>query len=242
MATTHEGYRYVLGSVLNQVLLHQSIIGLESKQAMEMLDEYPDIVIGCAGGGSNLGGLISPFMQDKLLGKANPHFIAVEPASCPSLTRGKYAYDFCDTGKVTPLARMYTLGSGFIPSANHAGGLRYHGMSPILSKLFHDGYLDEARSVEQTKVFEAATLFARLETILPAPESSHAIRGAIDEAIRCREAGEKKVILFGLTGTGYFDLVAYQKYNDGEMSDIIPTDEDLAKGFAGIPDIPQNRE
>ena len=192
-ATTTPDCRYVLGSVLNQVLLHQSIIGLECKKAMEIIGEYPDIVIGCAGGGSNLGGLIAPFMQDKLLGHANPHFIAVEPASCPSLTRGRYAYDFCDTGKVTPLARMYTLGSGFIPSANHAGGLRYHGMSPILSKLYHDGYLDEARSVEQTKVFEAATLFARLETILPAPESSHAIRGAIDEAIRCRESGEKRL-------------------------------------------------
>ena len=236
-ATTTPGCRYVLGSVLNQVLLHQSIIGLESKAAMEIIGEYPDIVIGCAGGGSNLGGLIAPFMQDKLLGKANPHFIAVEPASCPSLTRGKYAYDFCDTGKVTPLARMYTLGSGFIPSANHAGGLRYHGMSPILSKLFHDGYLDEARSVEQTKVFEAATLFARLETILPAPESSHAIRGAIDEAIRCREAGEKKVILFGLTGTGYFDMTAYTSYLEHTMSDYIPTDEDLQPGFDSLPNI-----
>lgn len=236
-ATTTPGCRYVLGSVLNQVLLHQSIIGLESKAAMEIIGEYPDIVIGCAGGGSNLGGLIAPFMQDKLLGKANPHFIAVEPASCPSLTRGKYAYDFCDTGKVTPLARMYTLGSGFIPSANHAGGLRYHGMSPILSKLFHDGYLDEARSVEQTKVFEAATLFARLETILPAPESSHAIRGAIDEAIRCREAGEKKVILFGLTGTGYFDMTVYTSYLEHTMSDYIPTDEDLQPGFDSLPNI-----
>ena len=237
VATTHEGYRYVLGSVLNQVLLHQSIIGLESKQAMEMLDEYPDIVIGCAGGGSNLGGLIAPFMQDKLLGHANPHFIAVEPASCPSLTRGRYAYDFCDTGKVTPLARMYTLGSGFIPSANHAGGLRYHGMSPILSKLYHDGYLDEARSVEQTKVFEAAEYFARVEGILPAPESSHAIRVAIDEALKFKETGEEKTILFGLTGTGYFDLVAYQKFNDGAMTDYIPTDEDIAASLAQLPKV-----
>ena len=236
-ASKQEGYRYVLGSVLNQVLLHQSIIGLECKKAMEIIGEYPDIVIGCAGGGSNLGGLIAPFMQDKLLSHANPHFIAVEPASCPSLTRGRYAYDFCDTGKVTPLARMYTLGSGFIPSANHAGGLRYHGMSPILSKLYHDGYLDEARSVEQTKVFEAATLFARLETILPAPESSHAIRGAIDEAIRCRESGEKKVILFGLTGTGYFDMTAYTSYLEHTMSDYIPTDADLQPGFDSLPNI-----
>ena len=236
-ATTTPDCRYVLGSVLNQVLLHQSIIGLECKKAMEIIGEYPDIVIGCAGGGSNLGGLIAPFMQDKLLGHANPHFIAVEPASCPSLTRGRYAYDFCDTGKVTPLARMYTLGSGFIPSANHAGGLRYHGMSPILSKLYHDGYLDEARSVEQTKVFEAATLFARLETILPAPESSHAIRGAIDEAIRCRESGEKKVILFGLTGTGYFDMTAYTSYMEHTMSDYIPTDADLQPGFDSLPNI-----
>ena len=236
-ATTTPGCRYVLGSVLNQVLLHQSIIGLESKVAMELIGEYPDIVVGCAGGGSNLGGLIAPFMQDKLLGKANPHFIAVEPASCPSLTRGRYAYDFCDTGKVTPLARMYTLGSGFIPAPNHAGGLRYHGMSPVLSKLYHDGYLDEARSVEQTKVFEDAVLFSRLETVLPAPESAHAIHGAIQEAIRCREAGEKKTILFGLTGTGYFDMTAYTSYLEHTMTDYIPTDEDLQPGFDSLPQI-----
>lgn len=235
LATTREGYRYVLGSVLNQVLLHQSVIGLECKIGMELLDEYPDIIIGCAGGGSNLGGLIAPFMQDKLLGKQNPYFIAVEPASCPSLTRGRYAYDFCDTGKVTPLAKMYTLGSGFIPSANHAGGLRYHGMSPIVSKLYHDGYLDEARSVEQSKVFDAATLFAKVETILPAPESSHAIRVAIDEALRCKETGEKKTILFGLTGTGYFDMTAYSSYHDHTMTDYIPTDEDLQPGFDSLP-------
>lgn len=241
-AVTTEGTRYVLGSVLNQVLLHQSIIGLESKAAMELLDEYPDIVIGCAGGGSNLGGLISPFMQDKLTGKANPYFIAVEPASCPSLTRGKYAYDFCDTGKVTPLAKMYTLGCGFMPSSNHAGGLRYHGMSPILSKLYHDGYIDEARAVEQTKVFEAATFFAKQETILPAPESAHAIRVAIDEAVKCRESGEKKTILFGLTGTGYFDMTAYTSYIEGTMSDYIPSDEDLQKGFDQLPVIPGIQE
>ena len=237
VATTHEGYRYVLGSVLNQVLLHQSIIGLESKTAMEMLDEYPDIVIGCAGGGSNLGGLISPFMQDKLTGKANPYFIAVEPASCPSLTRGKYAYDYCDTGKVTPLAKMYTLGCGFMPSANHAGGLRYHGMSSIVSQLYHDGYM-EARAVEQTKVFEAAEQFARIEGILPAPESSHAIRVAIDEAVKCRETGEEKTIVFGLTGTGYFDMVAYEKFHNGEMRDFIPTDAQLAESFASLPQVP----
>ena len=241
-AVTTEGYRYVLGSVLNQVLLHQSIIGLESKKATELLDEYPDIVIGCAGGGSNLGGLIAPFMQDKLTGKANPYFIAVEPASCPSLTRGRYAYDFCDTGKVTPMAKMYTLGCGFMPSANHAGGLRYHGMSPILSKLYHDGYLDEARAVEQTKVFEAATFFAKQETILPAPESAHAIRAAIDEAIKCRESGEAKTILFGLTGTGYFDMTAYTAYQEGRMSDYIPTDEELEKGFSTLPKIPGIQE
>lgn len=231
-----EGCRYVLGSVLNQVLLHQSIIGLETKKAMEMLGEYPDIVIGCAGGGSNLGGLIAPFMQDKLTGVADPRIIAVEPASCPSLTRGKYAYDFCDTGKITPMAKMYTLGSGFIPSANHAGGLRYHGMSPILSKLYHDGYM-EATSVEQTKVFEAAVEFAKKETILPAPESAHAIRTAIDEALRCKETGEAKTILFGLTGTGYFDMNAYSSYLEGSMSDYIPTDEDLQKGFDSLPKI-----
>ena len=224
----------ILGSVLNQVLLHQSIIGLESKQAMEMLDEYPDIVIGCAGGGSNLGGLISPFMQDKLLGKANPRIIAVEPASCPSLTRGKYVYDFCDTGHVTPLARMYTLGNGFMPAPNHAGGLRYHGMSPILSKLYHDGYM-EAVSVKQTDVFDAAVQFAKVETILPAPESSHAIRAAIDEALKCKETGEAKTILFGLTGTGYFDMAAYEAYHTGTMRNHVPTDEELQVGFDTIP-------
>ena len=231
--------RYVLGSVLNQVLLHQSIIGLESKLAMEQLGEYPDVVVGCAGGGSNLGGLIAPFMADKLHGVKNPRIVAVEPASCPSFTRGKYAYDFCDTGKVTPLARMYTLGSGFIPSANHAGGLRYHGMSPILSKLYHDGYM-EAVSYKQSQVFEAAVLFAKRETILPAPESAHAIKGAIDEALKCKETGEAKTILFGLTGTGYFDMTAYESYLSGTMTDYVPTDEDLQKGFDSLPKIPQN--
>ncbi len=227
----------MLGSVLNQVLLHQSIIGLESKKAMEILGEYPDVIIGCAGGGSNLGGLIGAFMQDKLNGtKPNTRFVAVEPASCPSLTRGKYAYDFCDTGKITPLAKMYTLGSGFIPSANHAGGLRYHGMSPILSKLYHDGYM-EAVSYEQTKVFDAAVKFAKYETILPAPESAHAIKGAIDEALKCKETGEAKTILFGLTGTGYFDMKAYSEYLAGNMRDYIPTDEDLQKGFDTLPKI-----
>ena len=224
-ATKNEGYRYVLGSVLNQVLLHQSVIGLESKIAMDKYGIKPDIIIGCAGGGSNLGGLISPFMGEKLRGEADYHFIAVEPASCPSLTRGKYVYDFCDTGKVCPMAKMYTLGSGFIPSANHAGGLRYHGMSSIVSELYDQGLI-EARSVEQTSVFEAAEQFARVEGILPAPESSHAIRVAIDEALKCKETGEEKTILFGLTGTGYFDMVAYEKYNNGEMSDYIPTDKD----------------
>lgn len=241
VAVTHEGYRYVLGSVLNQVLLHQSIIGLETKVALDKYGIKPDIIIGCAGGGSNLGGLIAPFMGEKLRGEADYRIIAVEPASCPSFTRGQFKYDFCDTGMICPLAKMYTLGSGFIPSANHAGGLRFHGMSATLSQLYHDGYM-EARAVEQTEVFAAAELFARIEGILPAPESSHAIKAAIDEAMKCKESGEEKIIVFGLTGTGYFDLVAYQKYNDGEMSDIIPTDEDLAKGFAGIPDIPQNRE
>ena len=239
-AVTTPNCRYVLGSVLNQVLLHQSIIGLESQLAMEQIGEYPDVVVGCAGGGSNLGGLISPFMRDKLTGKAHPRIVAVEPASCPSLTRGKYAYDFCDTGKVTPMARMYTLGSGFIPSANHAGGLRYHGMSPILSKLYHDGYM-EAVSYKQTEVFEAAVLFAKRETILPAPESAHAIKGAIDEALKCKESGEAKTILFGLTGTGYFDMTAYESYLSGKMSDHVPTDEELQKGFDSLPDIPQNR-
>ncbi len=235
-AVTTPNTRYVLGSVLNQVLLHQSVIGLESKIALEMYDEYPDIVIGCAGGGSNLGGLISPFMQDKLTGKANPRIIAVEPSSCPSLTRGKYAYDYCDTGKITPLAKMYTLGSGFIPSANHAGGLRYHGMAPILSKLYHDGYM-EATSVGQTKVFEAAVLFSKLETILPAPESAHAISAAIDEALKCKETGEEKTILFGLSGTGFFDMPGYNDYLTGKMTDYVPTDEELEKWFETLPDI-----
>ena len=235
-ATTREGYRYVLGSVLNQVLLHQSIIGLETKIALDKYDITPDIIIGCAGGGSNLGGLIAPFMGEVLRGEKKYQFIAVEPASCPSLTRGKYAYDFCDTGKVCPLAKMYTLGSGFIPSPNHAGGLRYHGMSSTLSQLYDDGLM-EARSVEQTSVFEAAEQFARVEGILPAPESSHAIRVAIDEAMKCKETGEEKTIVFGLTGTGYFDMVAYERFHNGEMSDYIPTDEELAVGFAGLPKV-----
>jgi tryptophan synthase beta chain len=236
-AVTTDGYRYVLGSVLNLVLLHQSIIGIETKTAFEKIGDYPDLVIGCAGGGSNLGGLMSSFMADKLAGKKTPYFIAVEPASCPSLTRGRFAYDFCDTGMVTPLAKMYTLGATFIPSANHAGGLRYHGMSPILSQLYHDGYIDEARAIAQTDVFEAATMFARVEGTLPAPESAHAIRVAIDEAIKCKETGEKKTILFGLSGTGYYDLGAYMQYNEGNMTDHIPTDEELERGFSAIPQV-----
>lgn len=236
VAVKSEGYRYVLGSVLSQVLLHQSIIGLEAKTALDKYGVKPDVIIGCAGGGSNLGGLISPFMGEKLRGEADYEFIAVEPASCPSLTRGKYAYDFCDTGMVCPLAKMYTLGSSFIPSANHAGGLRYHGMSSVLSQLYDDGLMT-ARAVEQTAVFEAAERFARIEGILPAPESSHAIRVAIDEALKCKETGEEKTILFGLTGTGYFDMVAYQRFNDGEMSDYIPTDEDLKSGFDAMPKV-----
>ena len=235
-AVTQEGYRYVLGSVLAQVLLHQSVIGLETKAALDKYGIKADTIIGCAGGGSNLGGLIAPFAGEILRGEANYNIIAVEPASCPSLTRGVYAYDFCDTGKVCPLAKMYTLGSGFIPSANHAGGLRYHGMSSIVSELY-DQKLISARSVEQTSVFEAARTFARVEGILPAPESSHAIRVAIDEALKCKETGEEKNIVFGLTGTGYFDMVAYQKFNDGEMSDYIPTDEEIAASVAKLPKI-----
>ena len=233
-ATTTPGYRYVLGSVLNQVLLHQSIIGLETKTAMDKYGVKPDVIIGCAGGGSNLGGLIAPFMGEKLRGEADYRFIAVEPASCPSFTRGKFAYDFCDTGMVCPLAKMYTLGYGFIPSANHAGGLRYHGMSPVLSQLYADGLM-EAVSVEQTKVFEAAEQFARTEGILPAPESSHAIRAAIDEALRCKETGEEKTILFGLTGTGYFDMVAYERFHDGTMTDSVPTDAEIAESLSKLP-------
>ena len=235
-AVTQPGYRYVLGSVLNQVLLHQSIIGLEAKTALDKYGIKPDIIIGCAGGGSNLGGLISPFMGEKLRGEADYRIIAVEPASCPSFTRGKYAYDFCDTGEICPLAKMYTLGSQFMPSANHAGGLRYHGMSSILSQLYDDGLM-EARSVEQTAVFEAAELFARVEGTLPAPESSHAIRAAIDEALKCKETGEEKTILFGLTGTGYFDLKAYEQFNDKTMTDVIPTDEQIADSLAKLPKV-----
>ncbi len=235
-AVSREGYRYVLGSVLSQVLLHQSVIGMETKAALDKYNIKPDIIIGCAGGGSNLGGLISPFMGQKLRGEADYRFIAVEPASCPSLTRGRYVYDFCDTGKVCPLAKMYTLGSGFIPAPNHAGGLRYHGMSSILSELYDQGLM-EATSVKQTEVFEAAEQFARVEGILPAPESSHAIRVAIDEALKCKETGEEKTIVFGLTGTGYFDMVAYEKFHDGKMSDYIPTDEELAASLAKVPQV-----
>ena len=236
VAVSHPGYRYVLGSVLNQVLLHQSVIGLETKAALDKYGVKPDIIIGCAGGGSNLGGLIAPFMGEKLRGEADYRIIAVEPASCPSFTRGKFAYDFCDTGMICPLAKMYTLGSGFIPAPNHAGGLRFHGMSTILSQLYHDGYM-EAVSVAQTKVFEAAEIFARVEGILPAPESSHAIRAAMDEALRCKETGEEKTIVFGLTGTGYFDMVAYEKFHDGKMDDDIPTDEELARYFETLPKV-----
>ena len=233
-AVSSDGYRYVLGSVLSQVLLHQSIIGLETKAALDKYNIKPDIIIGCAGGGSNLGGLISPFMGEKLKGEADYRIIAVEPASCPSLTRGKYAYDFCDTGMVCPLAKMYTLGSGFMPSPNHAGGLRYHGMSSILSQLYDDKLM-EAVSYEQSAVFEAAQLFARTEGTLPAPESSHAIKGAIEEALKCKETGEEKTIVFGLTGTGYFDMVAYKQFNDGTMTDYIPSDEEIAKSLANLP-------
>ena len=233
-AVTSDGYRYVLGSVLNQVLLHQTVIGLEAKKALDKYGIKPDIIVGCAGGGSNLGGLVSPFIGEMLRGEADYKVIAVEPASCPSFTRGKFAYDFCDTGMICPLAKMYTLGSQFIPSANHAGGLRFHGMSPILSQLYHDG-LFEARAVEQTQVFDAATQFARVEGVLPAPESSHAIRVAIDEALKCKETGEEKTILFGLTGTGYFDLYAYEQYNNGTMTDIIPSDDVIKEYLDKLP-------
>lgn len=235
-ATTYEGYRYVLGSVLNQVVLHQSVIGLEAQTACRKYDIEPDVIIGCAGGGSNLGGLISPFMGEKLRGEKDYRFVAVEPASCPSFTRGKFAYDFCDTGKVTPLAKMYTLGCDFIPSANHAGGLRFHGMSPILSQLYHDGLM-EAVAVEQTSVFAAAEQFARVEGILPAPESAHAIRVAIDEALRSRETGEAKTILFGLTGTGFFDMTAYEQFNDHAMGDTIPGDDELSGSLSELPKV-----
>ena len=233
-ATSQEGYRYVLGSVLSQVLLHQTVIGLETKRALDKYEIVPDIIIGCAGGGSNLGGLISPFAGEMARGEKNYRIIAVEPASCPSLTRGKYVYDFCDTGKVCPLAKMYTLGSGYIPAPNHAGGLRYHGMSSIVSQLYDDGII-EATSVKQTDVFAAAQRFARVEGILPAPESSHAIKVAMDEALKCKETGEEKNIVFGLTGTGYFDMVAYQRFNDGVMDDYCPTDEEIARSLAACP-------
>lgn len=236
VATKTDGYRYVLGSVLNQVLLHQSVIGLETKTALDKYGIKPDMIIGCAGGGSNLGGLIAPFMAEKIQGKADYQVIAVEPASCPTLTRGKYAYDYCDTGKVCPLAKMYTLGAGFMPASNHAGGLRYHGMTTTLSELYAQGLM-EARSAKQTEIFTAAQYFAKTEGILPAPESSHAIKVAIDEALKCKESGEAKTIVFGLTGTGYFDMPGYAQHNDGTLTDYIPSDEDLAKGFAGIPEI-----
>ena len=235
-ATKTEGYRYVLGSVLNQVLLHQTVIGLETKTALDKYNIKPDIIIGCAGGGSNLGGLIAPFMAEKLNGKADYQFIAVEPASCPTLSRGKYVYDYCDTGKVCPLAKMYTLGAGFMPSSNHAGGLRYHGMTTTLSELYNQGLM-EVRTAKQTEIFDSAEYFAKTEGILPAPESSHAIKIAIDEALKCKESGETKTIVFGLTGTGYFDMPGYAQHNDGTLTDYIPTDEDLQKGFAGLPDI-----
>ena len=235
-AMSKEGYRYVLGSVLSQVLLHQTVIGLETKAALDKYDIKPDVIIGCAGGGSNLGGLISPFVGEMLRGENKYQIIAVEPASCPSLTRGTYAYDFCDTGKVCPLQKMYTLGCDFIPSANHAGGLRYHGMSGVLSEIYDQGLM-EARSVTQTEVFAAAEEFARVEGILPAPESSHAIKVALDEAKKCIETGEEKTIVFGLTGTGYFDMFAYEKFHDGEMSDYIPSDEELAKYRDTLPKI-----
>ncbi len=235
-ATKTEGYRYVLGSVLNQVLLHQTVIGLETKTALDKYGIKPDIIIGCAGGGSNLGGLIAPFMAEKLEGKADYHFIAVEPASCPTLSRGKYVYDYCDTGKVCPLAKMYTIGAGFMPSSNHAGGLRYHGMTTTLSELYNQGLM-EVRTAKQTEIFDSAQYFAKTEGILPAPESSHAIKIAIDEALKCKESGEAKTIVFGLTGTGYFDMPGYAQHNDGTLSDYIPTDEDLQKGFAGLPEI-----
>ena len=235
-ASRNEGYRYVLGSVLNQVLLHQSIIGLETKAALDKYDIKPDIIIGCAGGGSNLGGLISPFVGQKLRGEADMRIIAVEPESCPSLSRGSYVYDYCDTGKVCPLQKMYTLGSGFMPAATHAGGLRYHGMSSVVSQLYHDGLM-EATTVKQTEVFEAAVQFAKVEGILPAPESSHAIRVAIDEAMKCKETGEEKTIVFGLTGTGYFDMFAYQRYHDGKMQDFRPTDEEIRASLENTPKV-----
>ncbi len=235
-AVTHEGYRYVLGSVLNQVLLHQSVIGLETKAALDKYGVKADVIIGCAGGGSNLGGLIAPFVGQKLRGEADYRFIAVEPASCPSLTRGAYAYDYADTGMICPLAKMYTIGADYIPAPNHAGGLRYHGMNTALSALRAQGILD-AVSYQQSDVFAAAVQFARVEGILPAPESSHAIRAAIDEAMKCKETGEAKTIVFGLTGTGYFDLYGYQKYNDGLLENYVPTDEELAKSLAKLPKI-----
>ncbi len=233
--------RYALGSVLNHVLLHQAIIGSEAKRAMEELGEYPDVVIGCAGGGSNLGGIVSEYMADRLNGKSNVRFVAAEPASCPTLTRGKYAYDFCDVGQVTPLAKMYTLGSGFMPSPIHAGGLRYHGMSPILSKLYRDGFLDRAVAVTQNRAFDAAKRFARAEGILPAPESAHAISAAIDEALSCKERGEKATILFNLSGTGYFDMAAYAAYNEGRLTDYVPSDEELEQGFSLLRGIGVNK-
>ncbi|NLO89694.1 MAG: TrpB-like pyridoxal phosphate-dependent enzyme [Clostridia bacterium] len=217
-AASRDDTAYSLGSVLNHVVLHQTVIGQEVKAQLEKIDAYPDVIIGCCGGGSNFAGLAFPFIKDKFEGK-KIKIIAVEPAACPTLTKGSFQYDYGDMAKMTPLMKMYTLGYDFVPSSIHAGGLRYHGESPLVSQLYHDGYI-EAVSYKQSEIFEAAVTFARNEGIIPAPESAHAVKAAIDEALKCREAGEAKNIVFGLSGHGYFDMTAYDAYISGSLIDV----------------------
>ncbi len=233
-AASREDTKYSLGSVLNHVLLHQTVVGLEALRQMEMAGDYPDVVIGCVGGGSNYAGLALPFLRERLVLGKKTRFIAVEPEACPSLTRGQYTYDFGDTAGTTPLIKMHTLGHTFMPPPLHAGGLRYHGMAPIISKLVADGLM-EARAYHQTRVFEAAVQFARAEGIVPAPESAHAVRAAIDEALAAREAGEARVILFNLSGHGHFDLAAYDQYLSGRLEDYAYPEEMVREALARLP-------
>ena len=235
-ATSKGTVKYSLGSVLNHVLMHQTVIGLEARAVLEDLGLMPDIIIGCHGGGSNFGGICLPFMEDKMSGKRNIEFVASEPLACPSLSRGVYAYDFGDAGKLIPLAKMYTLGHGFIPPAVHAGGLRYHGAAPIISLLVDKGLI-RAEALRQKETFEAAVLFARTEGIIPAPESAHAIASAIRAAKKCKETGEKKVILFNLSGHGHFDMGAYEQYFAGKLEDYEYPEEEIRKAELELPKV-----
>jgi tryptophan synthase beta chain len=239
VAATHDDTKYALGSVLNHVLLHQTVIGQEAIAQLEMASDYPDIIVGCTGGGSNFAGIAFPFIGAALRGGRKVRVIAVEPAACPSLTRGVYAYDFGDTGKMTPLAKMHTLGSAFVPPGFHAGGLRYHGMAPLVSHIKQLGLI-EARAVHQSQCFEAGVLFARNEGIVPAPEANHAVKGAIDEAVKCREEGVSKTILFNLCGHGHFDMTAYQDFLAGRLEDREYDEGELAMALAGLPAVPRN--